>query len=124
MNTLILLLKRIGKVLYTASMIVIVTAVIGVIYGLIVRGNFTLEYAFAANFIVAAVVIAAGLLYPIIPKRFIEKIKSAQLFEYKMHMEYMEERARKQEEGFHIMWIGISVALIAGFIEILIWLLR
>jgi len=105
-----------------ASIVVIISAVIGIISGLIIKRTFTLEYAFNLSFTLAALMIAAGLLYPLIPKRFIEKVKSMQLFEYKMHMEYMQERSKKQEEGFHIMWIGITTGLIAGLIEILIWL--
>ena len=107
-----------------ASIIVMMTTVIGIIAGFIIKRTFTLEYAFAANFAIAALLIAVGLLFPAVPKRLVEKFKSRQLFEYKMHMEYMEERATKQEEGYNIMWIGIASGLIAGFIEILVWLFR
>jgi len=107
-----------------AIFIILVTSVIGIAYGLVLERSFTLGYAFSANFVVAALLIASGLLYPVIPKRLTDKLRSKQLFEYKMHMEYMQERATRQEEGYRIMWIGIAVAMIAGLIEILLWLLR
>jgi len=107
-----------------ALFIVVLTTIVSIIAGFILKRSFTLEYAFSANFAIAALLIAVGLLFPVVPRRLVEKFRSRQLFEYKMHMEYMEERATKQEEGYNIMWIGIASGLIAGFIEILIWLMR
>ena len=104
-----------------ASVVVLIAAIPGIIYGFIAHGSFIPDYAFTANFIAAAILIAGGLLYPYIPNRVLKSIKSNQLFEYKMHMEYMEERAKKRMEGYHIMWTGFATALIAGLIEILIW---
>ena len=104
-----------------AVFVVVLVAVLGIAYGFIAYRSFTLEYAFMVNFVVAAVMIAGGLLLPAVPKRLVDKLRSKQLFEYKMHMEYMEERAKRQVEGYHVMWIGFASGAITGLVEILLW---
>jgi len=115
-------LKQIGRTLYLASIIVIFVTAPGIAYGLIVHKYFTMIYAFRAGIAVSAVLIAGGLLFPLIPNRIADKFRSRQFFEYKMHMEYMQDRAKKQEEGFQVLWIGIAAGSITGLIEIFVWL--
>ena len=117
------LLKRFVKILHLACLIIVAVTVLGIAYGFIVERSFTLEYAFFANFIVAALIIAVGFLLPAAPDRFVNKLRSRQLVEYTMHKDYMESRQRKQKEGHRIMAVGIAAGVITGLLEALVWVL-
>jgi len=117
------LLRQIRRVLSTSIFIIAVVTVISVVYGLVADGRFTIEYVFVPNYVVAAVLIAGGLLFPAAPNRFVDKIRSRQLADYNMHKDYMDSRAQKQKQGFKILWVGIASASITGIVEIIIWLI-
>jgi len=113
---------RIRKTLTSALAIAAIVTVCSIIYGLIAQRRFTIEYVFIANFAVSAVLIAAGLLLPLAPNRFVDKLRNRQLVESTMHKDFMESRAKKQKQGYGIMWIGLASGMIAGLIEVIIWL--
>ena len=117
------LLHRMRIAVLSSLVIVVVVAICGIIFGLITVGHFTLNYAFTANFIVAAVMITAGLLLPLAPNRVVDKLRNRQLVEYYMHSDFMRTRASKQKQGYRIMWVGLSCAAITGVLEIVIWLI-
>ena len=116
------ILQKIRITITTALVVVSIVTVCGIIFGLVARGRFTVEYVFMANFIVAAVIIAAGLLLPATPNRVVDKLRNRQLVEYTMHEDFMQSRAAKERQGYKILWVGISCAAITGIAEIVIWL--
>ena len=117
------LMHRVRIAVLSSLVIVAVVAICGIIFGFISDGHFTLEYAFAANFIVAAVMVTTGLILPLAPNRVVDKLRNRQLVEYYMHSDFMSSRASKQKQGYKIMWVGLSSAVITGALELVIWLI-
>jgi len=116
------LMRRV-RIAITSSLVVIaIVTVCSIIYGLVAHGRLTFEYVIMANAVISAVIIAAGLLFPLAPNRAVDRFRNRQLVEYSMHRDFMHSRAQKQKQGYKIMWVGISAALITGLIEIIIWL--
>jgi hypothetical protein len=115
------ILAYVRTVVTTALIVILIVTFLSIVYGLIADGRLTIRYAFLPNFVVAAVLIAAGLLLPTAPNRVISKFKSRQLVEYGMFKQYMDSRAEKQLSGRRIMWYGIAVAAITGSVEIILW---
>lgn len=116
--------QKICKILRTAAVTLAIVTAIGVIYAFAVHRQFTLRYAFMANFIVAGVLMATGLLLPATPKSMVKKLRNqSQLADSTMHRDYMETRSEMQKKGHQILWIGLTVGLVAGLVEVMLWLL-
>ena len=120
-------LRKIGSTIIVAATIVLIVAALGIGFGFLTQRQLVLSYAFVPNFIVAAIIIAAGIIGP--PKsnglmNFI-RIKARQytdLVTEETYTDHMEERKQRRMKGRAIMWVGITCALITGGIEILLWL--
>ena len=116
------LMKAAWRVVKTALVCIVIVTVCSIIYGFAVDRHFTLTYASMANMVVAAVLILAGLVMPHAPNRLIDRFKTRQLADYTMQKTFMAQRKQKQKQGNHIMRIGFAVALIAGAVDVVIWL--
>ncbi|MCL2227315.1 MAG: hypothetical protein FWB97_06775, partial [Oscillospiraceae bacterium] len=65
-----------------------------------------------------------GLLLPATPKSMVKKLRNqSQLADSTMHRDYMETRSEMQKKGHQILWIGLTVGLVAGLVEVMLWLL-
>jgi len=117
-----LALKRIGKTVFIAFQLVVVVSVISVIYGLVTDGKFTISYIFIANFATAALVIAAALVILIIPANMSARIRKSNLIDHTTYKEaYMEEREKKREKSYEILYLGITALLLTGIIELIVY---
>ena len=114
--------------LFVAAAIVLIVAVLGIVFGFLTQKQFVLRYAFIPNFVVSAVIIAAGIIGPPVSKSVMDfiRIKAKQhtaIITDETYTDYMEERMQKRLKGREILWIGIICALLTGSIEILLWLI-
>jgi len=98
-------------------------AVLGVIYGLIIEGVFTLEYAFRANFFVAAIITGTGIIIYFLPDYLVRM--SSRLLDSQgiFSKRGLEVREKKKASGFATLLIGILNMVIVGIVEIVVWLL-
>jgi len=111
------------KLLPISFTIIAIITVLGVIYGLIVERMFTLEYAFQANFFVAAIIIGTGIIIFFLPDYLIRM--SGRLLDSQgiFSKRGLEVREKRKASGYAILWIGIFNGIIVGMVEIVIWLL-
>ena len=120
--------RKICSTIFVAATIILIVAALGIGFGFLTQRQFVLNYAFFPNFIVSAIIIAAGIIGP--PKSrgaldFI-RIKAKQYSDVitdETYTDHMEERKQKRLKGREILWVGITCALLTGGIEILIWLI-
>jgi len=121
-------LRKISSTVLVAATIVLVVAALGIGFGFITQRQFVLSYAFVPNFIVAAIIIATGIIGPPKSKGLMDfiRIKASQytnIVTEETYTDHMEERKQRRLKGRAIMWVGIACALITGGIEILLWLI-
>ena len=98
---------------------VVACAVIGIIYGLISTRIFTLQYVFSAVFVAGAVVILIGVVAALVPIR--PKMKDSNLIDHSNYAEItMERREKKRKTSHFLIYLGISITMIAAVIQ---WIL-
>jgi len=119
-------LRKVGSTLFVAAVIVLIVAALGIGFGFLTQRQLVLNYAFVPNFIVSAIIIATGIIGPPKSKSVMDfiRVKAAQhtaIVTDETYTDYMEERKQKRKKGREILWIGITCALLAGGIEILLW---
>ena len=110
------------KTVLISLQFVIVTSLLSVIYGFIRRGVFTLAYVFNTNFLVGAAIIFLGLLMMFLPasfKLFFDKLTDHTSFAER----YAERHLEKQKKAYEFLFIGISVIIITGIVQLLLSLL-
>ena len=120
-------LRKIVSTLFVAAVIFLVVAALGIAFGFITQRQFVLSYAFLPNFIVAALIIAVGVIGPPASKGVVDfiRIKAKQhtaIVTDETYIDYMDARKQKQSKGREILWVGITCALITGITEIILWL--
>jgi len=92
---------------------------IGLIYGLISTRIFTLQYVFSAVFVAGAVVILIGVVAALVPVR--PKMKESNLIDHSNYAEItMERREKKRKTSHFLIYLGISITMIAAVIQ---WIL-
>ena len=111
------------KLLPISFTITAIIAVIGVIYGLIVKRTFTLEYAFQANFFIGAIIIGTGIIIFFLPDYLVRM--SSRLIESQgiFSKRGLEVREKRKTSGYATLWIGIFNMIIVGMVEIVMWIL-
>ena len=96
-----------------------IVAILSIIYGLIAHGFFTLSYVFVANFLIGAVVIAAGIFAMFVPSSMLPK--GDKLFDHTTYVQRsFNARQRRQKLSMEILMVGITNIVLAGLIEILV----
>ena len=109
------------KAVLMSVRIIAIVAVIGIAYGLMATGAFTLKYAFTANFWVGITIFLGGLLVLITPTALL--IKKSRLIDHTTYSQkFMEERDRKRVQAYELIYIGLCIILITGAIQLVVWL--
>ena len=114
------MIKNLKKNLALSATIIIITAISSVIISSISAGNFIFNYIFISNFVVGAVVLLAGIL------QFLKPIwlKKSNLIDHTNYKEILiEKREEQKQKANEILIVGISIILITGIIEIIIYFL-
>ena len=97
-----------------------IVAAIGIIYGFVTKGAFTLKYAFTANFWVGITIFLGGLLILITPTALL--IKKSRLIDHTTYgQKFMEERDRKRVRACELIYIGMCNILITGSVQLVVW---
>jgi hypothetical protein len=107
------------KLLLVSLCFILIVAALSIVYGFIAHSAFTLRYVFNANFAVAAVLIAVGIVLFFIPSSFVDK--GSRLLDRSTLVERsFDSRERRQQNAGLILWLGIYNTLLAGLIQILL----
>ena len=111
-------LIKLRKLLLLSLAITAVSAVIGLIYGAIALGFFTLRYIFPACFIIGAIIILISIVILIIPSRFLINFKFIDHSNFTSTM--MEKRENKRKFAYEILYLGMSVIITAAMLQLLL----
>jgi len=96
---------------------ILVTTLLSIAVGSIVRGRFSLAYVFNANLIVGAAIICTGLIIMLLPTRF----KFGKLVDHTTFSErYLEHRRQKQEKSREFLFLGLFIVIITGLLQLLL----
>jgi hypothetical protein len=104
--------------------LVLITAGLGIAYGFIDTGAFTLTYAFYANFRVGIVILIAGLITFFFPTVITirKMMKKTRLIDHTTYREkFTEESEGKRIRSYELMYIGMFILIISGFIQVIVW---
>ena len=113
------ILSKLLKFTLIAITGVFASAAIGLIYGLITRRFFTLQYIFPAAFLLGAVVVFIGVVAALLPVR--PKMKDSKLIDHTNYAEVtMERRESKRKASHLVIYLGVSIIMIAALIQ---WIL-
>jgi len=115
-------LKRYLKLIPVSFGFIIVVALIGLVYGFLVHGSFTLRYVFDANFFAAVILIVIGIVLYLIPLSVLTKANKLLDRSTFVQMSF-ENRENKQQRARLVLWLGIYNIVFAGLIQILLSLI-
>ncbi|MCL2381789.1 MAG: hypothetical protein FWC64_09405 [Treponema sp.] len=109
------LVGRLAKTAAMALQFILVTSVAAAGYGFITRGSFTPAYIFPANFVVGVVIISVSLVMMILPAA----IKFDKLTDHTTFTEryYVGRHMEKQKKAFGFLFLGLSIVLITGLVQ-------
>ena len=126
-------MEEFRKTVFIALQFILVTAVISVIYGFITLRRFTLDYIVTANIIVGTVVLCVALLLFTLPAGLIHDRLTGKVTGFKWdkltdHTTYIERRyaekhLEKQRKAYEFLFLGLSIMIITGFLELVMWAL-
>ena len=112
-------LKILLKFALVSTICVFASAVIGLLYGLITERFFTLQYVFPAAFVIGAVVIFIGVAAALLPVR--PTMKGSKLLDHTNYAQVtMERREKKRKTSHLIIYLGVSITMIAAILQ---WIL-
>ena len=112
-------LNKLLKFALVSTICVFASALIGLIYGLIIGRFFTLQYVFPAAFVIGAVVIFIGVVAALLPVRL--TMKGSKLLDHTNYAQVtMERREKKRKTSLLIIYLGVSITMIAAIFQ---WIL-
>ena len=108
-------LQKLKIAAITSLALFVVVAVLSTAIISLVLWRLSLHLIFNANFIVAAVIIAGGVVVELLPVR----LKKSKLIDHTTHIvKVLEERATKREKAMYLIFFGTVHLLITGFIQL------
>jgi hypothetical protein len=117
------------KTVVIALQFILVTAVLSIVYGFIAHRQFTLDYVFRANILVATIILGVALLLFMLPAALIHNKLTGKLYGFKpdkltdhstyMERQYVDKHQEKQKKAYEFLFLGLSIMIITGVIEIL-----
>ena len=118
------------KTALIALQFILVTALLSIVYGFIVRRHFTLAYIFHANFLVGTIILCVALLIFVLPAGLIHNrltgkipgFKPDKLTDHTTYMErrYAEKHMEKQEKAYEFLFLGLMIMIITGLLQLLV----
>jgi len=126
-------MEEFRKTVIAALQSIVLTTVVSIIYGFIAHRRFTFEYVFIANIIVGTVVLCVALLMFMLPAGLIYNRLTGKLTGFKwdkltdhttyMERRYVEKHQEKQRKAYEFLFLGLSIMIITGMLELVMWTL-
>ena len=108
-------LQKLKIAAITSLALFVVVAVLSTTIISIILWRLALHLVFNANFIVAVIIIAGGIVVELLPVR----LKKSKLIDHTTHIvKILEERAIKREKAMYLIMMGTVHLLITGFIQL------
>ena len=115
------ILKRLLIHFYTSLALTAVIAIGGIVYALITLGHFTLLYSFNASFVIGAFIILVGLVIIAVPMRLVKYSGNRFIDFDTFGPNTVQAKEEKRKKGFGIMYVGLGVIVIAGFLQLVLY---
>ena len=113
-------MKAFLKTLVISLQFVVLTSVLSIGFGFLRHSVFTFLYVFNACFLVGAVIICVALIIMFMPA----KLKFGKLTDHTTFgQRYTELHAHKQEKAYGFLFLGITVIVLTGLIQLVLALL-
>ena len=109
-------LEKYKKLLLHALLFNLLFSVIGIVYGIVTFGRFTLYYLFTANFIAGAGFLLIGVILFILPVR----PKGKLIDHTTVGEELMQMKEKKRKKAFEILFLGLCIVLIPAFVQLVL----
>ena len=110
---------KVLKLIPVSFGLIIAVALLSIIYGFIAHGVFTLRYIFDANFMVGAIITAAGVLVMFAPSAVFLAGKSWLERSSFLERTY-DSREHRQGIARMLLWLGMITMVLAGLIQLLL----
>lgn len=112
-------MNKIVKIIFFSLQFILAAAVIMIIYGFFAGAAVNLDLIFNACFFIGALIICVALVIKFSPFRFFfDKLTDHSNFKER----YWEQRERKNEKASEYLLMGITVIVITGLLQIVVWL--
>jgi len=110
---------KILKLILVSFGLIVTVALLSIVYGFIAHGIFTLRYIFDANFMVGAIITAAGVLVMFSPTAIFISAKNWLEKSSFLETSY-DTREYKQQIARMLLWLGMITMLLTGLIQLLL----
>ena len=115
-------MSQLLKLISTSLTCVLLIAAGGIIFGFLSGDGLTFLYAYNANFVIGALVVASGIVVLFLPGKL--SFKRNKLVDHSTYVERTrDEREVRQKKGYELIYLGIFIIVIAGIIQIAHWLI-
>ena len=112
-----ILARKFAKTFAVSLQFILAASVLAVVYGFFADGVFTLAYVFFACFLTGAAIICVAVIIMILPAGF----KPDKLTDHTTVAErYLDKHAKKQKRAFSFLYLGLSVIVITGLLQLLL----
>jgi len=112
-------LVYIRKVLLLSTSFILFITIVSLVYGRVVVGLFTFRYVFSFNFIVGAIIILLALVVLIVPVEFSKR--GGKLIDHSNYAStVVEKRENKRKTAHEILYLGISIIIIAAVAQLIL----
>ena len=115
-------MKMLLRIINNSLLVILITSLAAIVYSLLREGGINLTILFNTNFAAGALLICTALTVMAIPARLLalDKLSDHRTFAER----HMEQREQKRKKAYTYLFIGITVILIAGLIQLAITLLK
>ena len=110
------------KLIPVSFVFILLVAALSIVYGFIAHRMFTVRYIFDANYLIAAVLIAIGIVTMFLPSVLVTKIGSY-LDRFNLVQRSFDNRDNRQRNARVLLWIGIYNMVFAGLIQLVLSLI-
>jgi hypothetical protein len=115
-------MEKFIKLITTSLVCVCIIGLCGITYGLFAVRSFTLLYAYNANFVIGAILIASGVFLLFMPTKI--SFKKDKLVDHSTYIERTSDaREARQGNAYELIFLGIANIIIAGTIQVVLWLI-
>ena len=111
------LLPKIKRIAVTSLALIATLAVLSVAIGSLFAGQFTLKYIFTSNFVASVILMFGGIVVDILPV----KLPKSKLIDHTTHSNYyVEQRMKKREKAYELIYLGMCVLLFTSIIQLVL----
>ena len=105
------------KTITNSFKLILIISALSIIIGFFTHGRFTLAHIFNANFLAGAFIICIALVMMFVPASFkFDKLTDHTTFAER----HLEKHDQKKKKAYEFLFVGLTIIIIAGIIQIIL----